>query len=100
MGIRAYQLTAGVMSTYPQTDMNDYPASLGRCMIGTSHLTAVIGFIDLENRYKLVATQVSHGAGLVLIPPTGNRTSVACHSTSPNQYSLNLAATEPEPLLI
>ena len=99
---RVYQLAAGIMSTCPQTEVNDHPASSGVAVVSTLNHPAVVDFVERNYRYKSVTTQIPHDAGLVPIPftgrrflPCGNQTAAASCSTNSKQQALNLVVTGP-----
>ena len=51
---RRDQLLTGLISTCPQPEVNDHPASLGVIFADKSSPPVVLGFLDLDYRYKSV----------------------------------------------
>ena len=68
--------TAGLAFTFPQTYVNEQLGSLG--MTCDQHLvsTAVIDFLERNYRYKSIANQIPHDAGLATVPYTGRKYSI------------------------
>ena len=63
----------------------------------TSRSPADVCFLARDYRYKSLATQITHDAGLAPIAytgikssPNGDRTSSTCRSTNLVQYDLNI----------
>ena len=54
-------------STCSQTEMGDYPDTIEVTCGRTSSPQGGVGFLDLYYRYKLVATQIPHDAGLAMM---------------------------------
>ena len=71
--MQGYQLSVGLISIYPHRDFKDHAASLWVTLINMSSFSDVLGFLD-QGSYKSVATQISQGAGLVPVHPTGDQT--------------------------
>ena len=67
-----------------------------RDMVRMSSFAVIVGFLDWNYQYKLVATQISHAAKLAPIPYTGwkihshqNWTSATSYNTNWKEYTLN-----------
>ena len=69
----AYQPTAGFTST-----VINHSASLGLMCGQHVDSPTVVGSLDKDYHYKLVATQILHNAGLALFCTAGNRTRDHC----------------------
>ena len=54
---------------HARRQMNDHLAGLGMLYVCTSNLQTIVGLMESDYRYKLVATQISLGAGLATIHP-------------------------------
>ena len=69
---RAYQPTAGLTSTYPQTEVKDHLTSLGVTLVCKSP-PVIVGFLDQDYHYRSVAIQIPHDAGLAPVHSAGLR---------------------------
>ena len=60
--------TAGLTSIFPQSDVNELPTSLSVNCGKHIECPAVVDFLDRNDRYSSVATQIPHDAALATIP--------------------------------
>ena len=88
---RAYKPTDGLTSTYPYTEVNYHPASIGEMHGQPVESLGVVAFLNRHCGYKSV-TEIPHNAGRKILS-SRDLTKAASHSTSSKQHALNRAAT-------
>ena len=95
MKARAYQLTAGLTSGCPQTEVKDHLTSLEVICVSMLSPSAIVGFLDQDYGYKSEAIKSPHDNVLELVRVARNRNRDHYHYITHNHCIYTIKYTVP-----